>query len=665
MPLLLISLPCIAQPLPPAELAPTAQPQSGASAQPPSGASPQAQATPAESPAQTGAFAPPEKVSSRNIKAAEVLYRTGARAFEQRDYLAAEKDFAEALKLNPSAADALQGIVLARQGRVAELVHRAAAARQAGNAAGAQQILEQAQALDPDNRLVAEHMSGGGDPLSPVSDPLRFPAANLASTLAGAIQLKPQPGTHTFHERGDRRSVLRAVYQAFGLRVQFDPALEAGAPVRFDMENASFSDASAALHAMTHSFAVPLERTLALIANDTAQERARLVPQLEETIYLPGLTNEQMQELANVARNVFDVKTVSTSAASGTLLLRADEPTLKLLNAQYAEMLDSGSDVLLDVNLYEVDQSRTRNLGVTFPSQISAFPLATELRNILDQNSSLLSAAQSSGLLKLTGNKLQDQLTEIEFLFAGGYLTPAQQSEITGLLGTIGRYSGLPFLGVSIASGATLTAVLTSSDARLLDSVQLRVSHNALNASFRSGSRYPIVTSTYSSGLSNAASSALAGAGSTASSLLAQYGISGAGVTVPQVQYEDLGLTLKATPRVLRNREVNLALDLKVEALGAGSLNGIPVLNNRQFSSTLTVPAGQTALLVSEVNRSELTALQGFPGINELPGLGGTERNSQKESSELLITLTPHLVREGSFRVAGRRLASPHPAPAD
>ena len=42
------------------------------------------------------------------------------------------------------------------------------------------------------------------------------------------------------------------------------------------------------------------------------------------------------------------------------------------------------------------------------------------------------------------------------------------------------------------------------------------------------------------------------------------------------VQYEDLGLTLKATPRVLRNGDVALSIDMKLDALSGTSSTAIP-----------------------------------------------------------------------------------------
>jgi type II secretory pathway component GspD/PulD (secretin) len=141
--------------------------------------------------------------------------------------------------------------------------------------------------------------------------------------------------------------------------------------------------------------------------------------------------------------------------------------------------------------------------------------------------------------------------------------------------------------------------------------------------------------------------------------LLAQY-TGTSSVSVPQIQYEDLGLTLKTTPQIMHSREVTLKLDLKIEALGSGSINSLPILNNRQLTSTITIPAGQTALLASEISHDELRSVNGLPFLSELPGFQGTEKSTQTDRTELLITLTPHIVRNKSFQITSRRLLLAH-----
>jgi general secretion pathway protein D len=609
--------------------------------------------------------APTRPVSAKEARAADDAYLQGAKQIDHGDYAAAERSFGRALTLNPQSTDYLRAFAYAREGRVSNLVHQATTARQGGDLAKANALLAEAKTLDPDNSIIAEHLDSGSDIESRVFDPFQFPIANVASTLAGAPELAPDPGKHTIHERGNEQDVITAVYRDFGLKVQFDAPLPQAKPLRFDLEDVDFRTATSLLEMLTRTFAVPIDPKLALIAADTQTNRTHLEPLLEETIYMRGMTNDEIQSLANLARNIFDVATVTASSQNGTIILRTSERKMKLVNAEYADMLDGGSDVLVDISVYEVDRARTRDYGATFPSSLSFFDIEEAASSALSANQSIIAEALQSGALKLTGNALTDTLAELSLLYAAGALSPSQVNQFTSLLGTIGNYNKVPLLGVAIASGSTITAMLQSSDARLLDTVQLRAG-DAQKATFRAGTRYPIETSSYTTGgTSSAIQSALAGASSAIQQAAAAYLGSGSSVTIPQISYEDLGLTIDATPKVHRDKDIALALHFKVEALGAGSLNGIPVLNNREFTSTATVPAGQTALLASGVNSSELKSIQGFPGLNELPGFqGGTEHDSQTTDDELLITITPHLVREPAFHITSRRVLDPAPAAA-
>ncbi|MDE1155550.1 MAG: hypothetical protein PW735_07430 [Acidobacteriaceae bacterium] len=594
----------------------------------------------------------PPPVSEHDALEADNAYLQGARQISKSDYAGAEANFRRAVQLNPQNPDYARATLYAREAQVTTLLHQATTARVKGDHALEKDLLQQAHKLDPDNRIVAEHLSSGAESNSPAIDPLQFPPEDIAATLGSAPHLEPLPGPSSFHERGAPEDVLKAVYRAYGIDVQFDAPLTATKPIRFDLDGANYDTVTSLLSDMTGTFTAPVQAHQAIIANNTQDNRDRLIPQVEETIYLRGMTSDQMQEYANIARNIFDVKTVTASATGGTILIRADEPTLKLLNAAYSDMLDGGSDIMLDINLYEVDTSKQRNYGVEFPSEMQSFSLYSELNSVITANQSSINTAISNGIITLGSNTEQNMLIELEFLYGAGLLSSSEQSLITGLLGTIGNYAGIPLIGTSISSGATVNALLTSSDVRIVDSVKIRAS-SLQQVQFRSGTRYPIVTSTYSSGVS-----------SSTASLAALYGYSTTSVTIPQIQFEDLGLTMKLTPKVQRNRDISIAFEMKIEALGSTSLNDIPELNNRQLNSTTTVPDGQTALIVSSVNKSEAGTIIGTPGLNDLPGFSGTDKSTDNSTNELLISITPHIVREQNLHFVSRMLATPHSQPS-
>jgi general secretion pathway protein D len=112
------------------------------------------------------------------------------------------------------------------------------------------------------------------------------------------------------------------------------------------------------------------------------------------------------------------------------------------------------------------------------------------------------------------------------------------------------------------------------------------------------------------------------------------------------VQYEDLGLTLEATPKVLRNGDVALDLNLKLDALSGTTIDGNPVLDNRAYASTVTIKEGEAAVVATEVDKSQSLAISGTPGISEIPGLNDlTGKDMQQNYATIVIVMTPHVLR--------------------
>jgi general secretion pathway protein D len=607
----------------------------------------------------------PPIVSGKQLREADDAYLEGARQIERKNLVAAMQAFERATRLAPNNRDYALALIVARENRVTELVQTSARARAHGDIPQAEKLLNEARTLDPESREVAQHFDAA-PPTPPTPTPVRpglfyshadpstFPAADIASTLAGPVELTPLPGKKSLHLHGQAQSVLRSLYTQFGITTVFDPTVSGGRSIDIDMDNATFADATRIVNMAARTFAVAVQPKVVLLAKDDQEMRDQLVPEVEETIYLPGLTNDQMQELGNVARNVFDLKQVATSATGGYLLLRGDENILRQVNATYDDMLDGGSEVLFDIKLYEIDTTHKRDIGAKPPAYAQAFDIAQTASSLISSNQDIINAAIQNGLLVLTGNPLTDTLAELGILAAAGV---TGTSQFTSLLGYIGTYDKLPLLGVSTGP-SSFDLLLNSSDTRLLDAVQLR-SSNKMPVNFRAGSRYPVVTAQYSSGLGSSLPSSIAGLSSAAAALLAQYA-GASSVTVPQFQFEDLGITLKLTPQVHHNDEVALAIDLKLEALAGGSIDSIPILNNRALTSTIAIPTGQTALLAALVNRNEIRGLTGVPGLSEIPGFQGTDQDIEKNTTELVITITPHIVRSGRLNIASRRLSTQH-----
>jgi Flp pilus assembly secretin CpaC len=112
------------------------------------------------------------------------------------------------------------------------------------------------------------------------------------------------------------------------------------------------------------------------------------------------------------------------------------------------------------------------------------------------------------------------------------------------------------------------------------------------------------------------------------------------------VQYEDLGLNLKINPKVLRDGDVELTIDLKLDALSGTSVDGNPVLDNRAYSGKVMLREGEAAVVATEVDKSQSQAISGTPGISEIPGLNNvTSKDMQQNYATLVIVMTPHVIR--------------------
>lgn len=116
----------------------------------------------------------------------------------------------------------------------------------------------------------------------------------------------------------------------------------------------------------------------------------------------------------------------------------------------------------------------------------------------------------------------------------------------------------------------------------------------------------------------------------------------------PSAEYEDIGLKIKATPYIQKNGNVTLALHFELRSLSGETINGIPIITNESVDQTVSNKAGDTTALAGIIQSTEMRAINGSPGSQILGPLSLAEssKNNQSSRTELLILLTPHIVRE-------------------
>jgi len=526
-------------------------------------------------------------ISSKQRRKAEDLYLAGVRAFTKSNFPLSSSKFHEALALDST-----------------NLSYQAAAARTDGYLHRARMTFAAKGGLSTQtpNDDVPRQGAGEATPLEK--------SLNFVPQAQGPVALHPNEQRTSVHMRAPAQEVIRQCFASFGIRAIFDNSVP-NDTIRIDLEDMSFTELSRALAMLTKTFLVPMKADQAMIFKDSAENRQRFEPLGYETLEASSLQPAQTIEIQNIARSLLGIRDVVVKAGENTITLRGAQDRLLLFNEAFSEIFRARAEVLIDVRVYQMARSNTRNIGIQLPQQASVFNINAEASKLISDNQTVVDQAISSGLVT-SGNTLGI----VALLIAGGYASSSPLGQGFAVFGGGISWSALTF------GTTTLNMALNSSESHLLGKIQMRMKDGE-KATLRNGSRYPIATSQYSSIVTSSTSS-----------------------TVPQVQYEDLGLTLAATPKVHAD-DIELHLDLLLRNLSGSSLNDMPILTNRQFIGDIAVRSGETAVLSSSLTTQESKALSGVPGLSELPGFqtASTGGDRAKDTDEVLVMVTPYLIR--------------------
>jgi general secretion pathway protein D len=479
----------------------------------------------------------------------------------------------------------------------------------AGDPVGAAQRFRLALSIDPQNAYAAQRLH---DVEPPNGDAEHKHVLQLLASV-DQINLQPAPGRKNFHLQGDTRQLYTQIGAAFGISMEFDQNLTSRA-VRFDLDNVDFYTATDVAGKMTKAFWSPISSNAAMVAADTVETRKQYERLALRTFYIGNVSAQtDLNDLVNVMRTILDMKLVSIQPGQNTITVRAPREEVEEAASLLDNLMDAKPEMSLEVTEYEIDTDRTRDMGLNLPTSFQVFNIPSEIRRVLGPD------AQS----------VIDQLNRT------GTVDPSTISP-----SALANLAGSPLLGpfLIFGKGNGLTGITTppisaklafnSSIATNLEAMTLRAIDGEA-ATFRVGTKFPIVSSTFSN---------------VALSTRGQIQVG----NTPEFTYEDLGITLKATPHYHANGDITLVMDLKIEGLGTQQINSIPDITSRSYTGTITVHDGEQSLITGLLSEQELRSIQGFPILSNLPGLKNVLSTNSKEHihNEILIVITPHVVRK-------------------
>jgi general secretion pathway protein D len=121
-------------------------------------------------------------------------------------------------------------------------------------------------------------------------------------------------------------------------------------------------------------------------------------------------------------------------------------------------------------------------------------------------------------------------------------------------------------------------------------------------------------------------------------------------VATTQVQSFQTGVTLDITPVVNSGDYITVTLHPSVNSIAAISSAGVPNIQTRDTTTTVGLHDGQTIVIAGLIEDVDQRSIQKIPFLGDLPLIGRalfTYQNINRSRNELIVTVTPHIVRVG------------------
>jgi pilus assembly protein CpaC len=128
-------------------------------------------------------------------------------------------------------------------------------------------------------------------------------------------------------------------------------------------------------------------------------------------------------------------------------------------------------------------------------------------------------------------------------------------------------------------------------------------------------------------------------------------------VCTTQISFKKFGISLNFTPIVLTEGRISLHVMTEVSELSndnsftlvqsAGNALTVPSIRTRRAETTLEIPSGGAMAMAGLIQQQTKQAINGFPGLAQLPVLGALFRSRDfvNNQTELMVLVTPFIVR--------------------
>jgi general secretion pathway protein D len=400
----------------------------------------------------------------------------------------------------------------------------------------------------------------------------------------------------------DLKNVVRDLAQSLDLNVIFDTeTFRQQRDVTIELKNVTTAQALDYIFLQEGLFFQKIGKRSILVANQ--QRRQNFQQLVLRTFYLANAKPEDVRTVLTQAIPPQPGRPPSQAIVdkdTNSITVRDTSENIKII-ANLIKAIDKDrAEVVMDVNIYEVTKTDLLQLG----NQIG----------------------NSSSLVNLGGST-----SGVVGLGDGG-------GAFGRVLGASGAVSSLPLaIGTGILlPAATLQALQSRGNTKLLASTQVHAFNNE-ESTARIGRRVPVRTAQ------------LLGVGN---SNPGQNGTNfGYNNPAAVYNYEQVGLTLKFTPIVFPNQDVQVKMSIESKDVGAAGVDENPSFTERSITGTARIQNNRTLMLASVAQDTQSNSRIGLPLLGLIPVLGRLFSAPKKDNSQtdIIIAVTPRVLRAPSI----------------
>lgn len=399
--------------------------------------------------------------------------------------------------------------------------------------------------------------------------------------------------------KGDLKQVIRNLAEQLNLNVIFDrQSFTQSRPVDISLKDVTTAQALDYLFLQENLFFQKLSRRTILVADQARRPQYQQL--VLRTFFLSNMKPNDARTLVQQAipPSVGRPQTIVVpDEATNSLTVRDTAENVRLIGDLLASIDKDRAEVVMDVSIYEVSKSDMMQLGNQIGTAGSPFPIGG-----------------SPGFSLLTDNAI------VNSSFGRGV--------------ALGITNPTALAAALVIPSSVLTAFQSKSNTKLIASTQVHA-FNGEESTARIGQRVPVQTAqAYPFGVQ------------TGTPVPNQPGNVFPSGGFPVINYEPTGLTLKFTPQVFPNLDVQVKMNIESkDVLGATTLT--PTFTERTITGTARVQNNRTMMLASVSTEVQTNGRSGLPILGGLPYIGRlfTAPTRDNRNIDIVIAVTPRVLR--------------------